>query len=78
MKLSECCYGKLVCTLDQEGHIEYIGIVVGITNNRDSCAKSDKCGEDFAVPLVKFSCEVSPRGVHSNHLVDYKKYCRGF
>lgn len=78
MKLCDCEYGKLVCTLDTSGEILEIGMIVGITNNRDLCTVEDKKGVEYAIPLVKFSCSPTARVIHYANITDYKKHCRGW
>ena len=77
MKLCDCEYGKLVCTV-QGDEIYDIGMIVGLTTNRQACSSEDKRGEAYAIPLVKFSHEEFPRGIHYGNLTDYKKHCRGW
>ena len=78
MKLHECTLGKLIYTVDSEGEVSHVGMIMGITNNRQNSKGSERVGEDYAIPLVKMSCENTPRGIHPTNIKDYSKYIRGY
>ena len=78
MKLHECTLGKLVYTVDEGGEVYQVGMIMGITNNRQNSNPSYRRGEDHAVPLVKMSCAEEPRGIHPANIKDYSKYIRGY
>lgn len=72
MKLSKCTFGTLVCTKDRDGLIEKIGMVVGITNNAETERLQERQKACNAIPLVQFSCNKEPRGIHHGNLHLYK------
>ena len=72
MKLSECTMGILVYTESPNGDVSSVGMVVGITNNCESENYSRRSHPERAIPLVKFSGETGPRGIHHSNLKPFK------
>ena len=68
MRLSQCTHGKIVWNRDKTE----VGMIVGITNNIPSADVSNRRIIDRAIPLVQWSCEREPVGVHQSNLEPYK------
>lgn len=66
MKLKDCKHGVLV-TCNNE-----IGMIVGLTNNCPTAEYRVRAEIDRAIPLVQFSGDLTPRGVHHGNLSIYK------
>jgi hypothetical protein len=67
MKLSECKHGILVVTEDAK-----VGMIVGITNKAQWADGETRSKIEHAVPLVQFSGDLAPRGIHPSNLRVFK------
>jgi hypothetical protein len=70
MKLCECTHGKIIVTNDEER----VGMIVGITTNRNLCSMEDKKGIAQAIPLVKWSDAEFPAGIHQGNIKPLKGF----
>lgn len=68
MKLSQCKYGTIVVTKERTE----VGMIVGITNNARSANIETRKMIDNAIPLVQFSGDLEPRGIHYGNLEIFK------
>lgn len=67
MKLSECTYGTIVTTTDED----QIGMVVGITNNCSNADQRVRQEVERAIPLVQWAYGETC-GIHHRNLKKYK------
>jgi hypothetical protein len=68
MKLKHCVYGVIVIAPASNT----LGMVVGLTNKYELEEIGVRSNPENAIPLVQFSGEVRPRGIHQGNIEIYK------
>lgn len=72
MKLQDCTHGKIVCMRGVKGHVEKIGMVVGITSRYTLNPCDETLLPQSAIPLVHWSGAYEPCGVYHGNLEEFK------
>lgn len=72
MKLEDCKIGTVVCTIDREGSVEEVGVVVGISNCCSYGSLATRKDPRRAIPLVQFACNSNHRAISHKKIFPFK------